>query len=78
MECRSEVARLMRQIDQEYEAAQRGLYGLAEGTSRHDFITQKMERIGAMNMRLIEIAEPEELKVFWFRQKEKSSSEKNT
>lgn len=41
----SEVARLLRQIEQEYEAAQRGLSGLAFGVSQHEFITAKMERI---------------------------------
>lgn len=44
-ENKSEVARLLRQIDLEYEAAQRGLSGLAFGTARHDFITARMERI---------------------------------
>ena len=46
-ECPGEVARLMRQIEQEYEAAQRGLSGLAAGTARHEFITARMEHIGA-------------------------------
>jgi hypothetical protein len=42
----SEVARLLQQIRQEYESAQRGLAGLAYGTSQHKVITQKMENIG--------------------------------
>lgn len=42
----SEVARLMRQIELEQEAAERALHSPAAGTARHDFITQKMERIG--------------------------------
>jgi hypothetical protein len=41
----SEVARLMRQITQEYEAAVRGLHGLAQGTAQHAFITQRMEQM---------------------------------
>lgn len=41
----SEVARLMEQIRLEYEAAQRGLTGLASGTARHDFINKKLENI---------------------------------
>ncbi len=45
MNSRSEVARLMRQITEEYEAAQRGFTGLAYGTARHDFITRRMENI---------------------------------
>jgi hypothetical protein len=42
---RSEVARLRHQIAQEYEAAARGLIGLAQGTAQHRFITTRMERI---------------------------------
>jgi hypothetical protein len=41
----SDVARLKLQIDQEYEAAYRGLYGLASGAACHQFIHRKMERI---------------------------------
>lgn len=41
----SEVARLRRQIRLEYEAAQRGLTGLAEGSAQHAFITRKMENM---------------------------------
>ncbi len=52
-ECRSEVARLMRQIDLELEAAQRGLYGFAI-TARHDFITARMQRGGERILQLIE------------------------
>ena len=42
----SEVARLRRQIEEEYEAASLGLTGFAEGTTRHQFINARMERIG--------------------------------
>ena len=45
-ENQSEVARLLERIELEYEAAQRALTGLACGTSKHAFITDKMERIG--------------------------------
>jgi hypothetical protein len=38
-ENKSEVARIMRQIELEYEAAQRGLYGFAAGAAKHEFIT---------------------------------------
>jgi hypothetical protein len=41
----SEVAHLLRQISVEYEAAQQGLSGLAQGVSQHRFITQRMERM---------------------------------
>jgi hypothetical protein len=44
----SEVARLLQQIELEYEAASRGLNGLAQGTSQHAFITKKMENMSLM------------------------------
>ena len=44
---KSEVARLRQRICLEYEAAVRGLSGLALGTAQHAFITKRMERIGA-------------------------------
>jgi len=54
-EQRSEVARLLRQISEEYEAAQRGLVGLSYGTSQHQFITEKMERMGELHTQLHDI-----------------------
>ena len=44
-ECRSEVAQLRQQIQLEYEAAQRGLHGTAQGISQHAFITQRLENM---------------------------------
>ena len=41
----SEVAQLRQRIHLEYEAAQRGLYGIAKGTARHAFITQRLENM---------------------------------
>ena len=41
----SEVARLLAEIELSYQAARRGLSGLAEGVARHEFITKKMECI---------------------------------
>jgi N-methylhydantoinase A/oxoprolinase/acetone carboxylase beta subunit len=49
---KSEVARLMRQIEQEYEAAQRGLYGFAAGTGKHEFINARVENIGRYHEKL--------------------------
>ncbi len=49
---RSEVARLLSQISAEYEAAQRGLTGLAYGMSQHDFITARMENMGQIHSQL--------------------------
>lgn len=51
-EQRSEVARLLSQISEEYEAAQRGLSGLSYGTSQHDFITARMENMGQLHNQL--------------------------
>ncbi|HEX6479292.1 MAG TPA: hypothetical protein VF043_10635 [Ktedonobacteraceae bacterium] len=48
----SEVARLLTQISAEYEAAQRGLAGLAYGSSKHDFITARMENMGQLHSEL--------------------------
>lgn len=48
-EQRSEVARLLSQISEEYEAAQRGLSGLSYGTSHHEFITARMENMGQLH-----------------------------
>ena len=45
---KSEVARLMAQIDAETTAACRGLYGLASDTLKHAVINAKMERIAAL------------------------------
>jgi hypothetical protein len=42
----SEIARLRQRIAEEYEAAMRGLTGLAYGTAKHEFITKRMEQIG--------------------------------
>jgi hypothetical protein len=51
-ENRSEVARLLKKIREEYEAAERGMSGLAYGTSKHEFITQKMENVGKLHEEL--------------------------
>ena len=48
----SEVARLLSKITAEYEAAQRGLTGLAYGTSQHDFITARMDNMGQLHSEL--------------------------
>jgi hypothetical protein len=54
-EPRSEVAYLLAQISSEYEAANQGLTGLAQGTSQHQFITWRMERIGELQAHLHEL-----------------------
>ena len=51
----SDVARLLRQIDEANEAAHRALYGLAAGIARHDIISAKMEYIGQCHEQLAEL-----------------------
>ena len=43
----SEIRRLMDEIDSQYQSAWNGLSGLNLGTAQHEFITARMERIGA-------------------------------
>ena len=47
----SEVARLLQQIKDEYEAAALGLTGIAQ-TGRHQFITRHMENMGQAHQAL--------------------------
>lgn len=58
---RSEVALLLNQIREEYEAAMRGISGLAQGTSRHAFITTRMENMGKLNEQLGELTGPDSM-----------------
>ncbi len=51
-ENKSEVACVLEQIELEFQAAQRGLYGLAFGTAKHEFITNKMEQMGRLHEKL--------------------------
>jgi hypothetical protein len=51
----SEVARILEQISLEYEAAQRGMYGFAYGSTKHEFITARMENMGNLHNKLQEI-----------------------
>jgi hypothetical protein len=51
----SEVAQLRERIHQEHEAAQRGLYGIAQGTAQHAFITQKLENMAGCHRALIHL-----------------------
>ena len=51
-EQKSEVAQILAQIRAEYESATLGLHGLAHGTSRHSFITARMENMGKLQEQL--------------------------
>ena len=56
---KSEVARVLRQIDLEQEAATRALHGFAI-TARHDFINARMQQQGEYLLRLIDAGKHEE------------------
>lgn len=56
----SEVARLRQQIQAEYEAAERGLSGLASGTTRHAFITARTERLARLHEQLTDMVGQEQ------------------
>lgn len=47
----SEVARLLQRITEEYEAAERAMNDFA-ATAKHEFITARMEQIGAYHHQL--------------------------
>jgi hypothetical protein len=59
----SEIARWRQQYEAEYEAAQRGLTGLAFGTARHDFITKKMENMQHCIQELTKMVGPQQTSV---------------
>ena len=56
----SDVAQILKQIEQEYQASKRGLEGLASGTARHDFIQQRTENIGRCHEHLSDLIGPEQ------------------
>ena len=58
--CKSEVTCLLVQIKQQYEAAQMGLSGLAQGTARHAFISARMESMRRLHKELQHLVGPEQ------------------
>jgi hypothetical protein len=56
----SEVARILKNIEQEYQASKCALEGLSSGNARHDFISQKTQNIGKYHERLVELIGPEQ------------------
>jgi hypothetical protein len=54
-EQKSEVAQLLQQISLEYEAAERGLTGLSAGSTKHSFITARLEQIGVYHEQLVSL-----------------------
>lgn len=61
-EQKSEVARLLAQINNEYESACRGLSGLSQGSSQHEFITKRMERMAELHFQLRNLVGDEAMK----------------
>ena len=51
----SQIGRLLDTIDAEYQSAQSALTGPPVGTSKHEFITARMENIGAAHKQLVDI-----------------------
>ncbi len=60
----TELRRLLRQIEEEYNAAKSGMNGLASGTARHAFINARMENIDRCRVELTKlVGEGEALKL---------------
>ena len=57
---KSELARQLEQMTLEYEAARRGLSGLAQGTARHAFIAARMRRMGRIHQEIQRLVGPEQ------------------
>ncbi len=56
----SDIAQLKQRITEEYTAAQRGLTGLSAGNTRHEFITARMNNLGAIHEQLVALVGPDE------------------
>jgi hypothetical protein len=55
----SEVARILKNIEQEYQASELGLEGLSSVSARHDFIQQKSENRAKQHEHLFHLVGPE-------------------
>ena len=51
----SEIAQILKQIEQEYQAARLGMNGFSQGTCQHAFINVKQERLIALDVALIQL-----------------------
>ncbi len=56
----SEVAKLRREIAEEYIAAKMGLHGVTSGIARHTVINAKLARIGECHEQLVQLVGPQE------------------
>jgi hypothetical protein len=74
----SEVARLLAQINYEYEAARQGLSGLAQGVSQHRFITKRMEHIAELHSQLRNLVGDEAMQLITSQLEEPTEEEKKT
>jgi hypothetical protein len=74
----SEVARLLAQINREYEAARQGLSGLAQGSGQHRFITKRMEQIAELHSQLRNIVGDEAMALITSQLEEPTEEEKTT
>jgi hypothetical protein len=52
MTAQSQVAKLLAQIEDEYLAGRRALHASSAGSSRHQFLCAKMERMGQLHEQL--------------------------
>ncbi len=57
---KSEVARLMQQITEEYEVARQALYGPSQGSARHEIISAHMANAQQYGQQLIDRIGPDE------------------
>ena len=74
----SEVARLLAQINREYEAAQQGLGGLAQGIAQHRFITKRMEQIAELHTQLRNLVGDEAMALISSQLDDPTEEEKKT
>ena len=51
----TELRRLLKQIEAEYDATYSALHALSSGTSRHDFINARMQNIDGYRKELVEL-----------------------
>ena len=56
----TELRRLLRQIEEEYNAAYRGMNAFSSGTTRHAFINARMENIDKCRVELEKLVGEEE------------------
>src|SRR5438876_12422254 len=73
----TELRRLLRQIDEEYESARAGMHGFSSGTARHAFISAKMERIDGYQEKLISLVGDDEALRLILRANDKEDNESN-